>query len=68
MERDKQKNFRLSTAEDRKLQKAARAVGFTDSQWIRMVVRVALGETVLLAQLTRASKVDQARRRRKSRD
>ena len=63
----KQKNIRLATSEARKLQKAARAVGLTDSQWIRLVVRVALGETLLLDQLTRAAKVGQAHRRRKSR-
>jgi hypothetical protein len=64
---EKQKNIRLATSEDRKLQKAARAVGLTDSQWIRLVVRVALGETLLLEQLTRVAKVGQPRGRRKSR-
>lgn len=51
----KQKNFRLSAQEDRGVQRAARAAGITDSQWLRLVVRAALGETDLLEQLSRAS-------------
>lgn len=50
----KQKNFRLSAAEDRGVSRAARAAGLTESQWLRLVVRAALGETELLGQLSRA--------------
>jgi hypothetical protein len=60
---DKQKNFRLTGSEDRKIQKAARAAGLTDSQWLRLIVLTALGETALLDQLERAADV----RRRKAR-
>lgn len=51
----KQKNFRCSMAEDKAVQRAARDAGLTESQWLRLVVRAALGETKLLEQLTRAS-------------
>ena len=53
----KQKNFRLTAAEDKGVTKAARDVGFTDSEWLRIIVRVALGETALLEQLQRVSRV-----------
>jgi hypothetical protein len=51
----KQKNFRVTAAEDKGVTEAARDAGFTDSEWLRMIVRVALGETALLKQLQRVS-------------
>jgi hypothetical protein len=53
VKRAKQKNFRLMAAEDRQIQRAARAAGLTDSQWIRLMVLAALGETTLLKELER---------------
>lgn len=52
----KQKNFRLSDRESKALEKAAREVGVSESVWLRLVVRTALGETDLLEQLSRAAK------------
>ncbi len=52
---DKQKNFRLAIGEATLLEKAALQAGLTESQWLRLVVLAALGETSLLEQLSRAS-------------
>jgi hypothetical protein len=49
----KQKNFRLSAPEAKRMEREAREAGLTDSQWLRLIVRAALGETRLLEQLTR---------------
>jgi uncharacterized protein (DUF1778 family) len=51
----KQKNFRLSSSEEKLLQRAARKAGLTESQWLRLIVRAALGETMLLDQLSRVA-------------
>jgi hypothetical protein len=53
----KQKNFRLADDEDKAVPQAAHAAGLTESQWLRLMTRVALGETALLEQLQRASRL-----------
>jgi hypothetical protein len=55
LELDKQKNFRLETGEAKILAKAALHAGLPESQWLRLVVLAALGETSLLEQLTRVA-------------
>jgi hypothetical protein len=50
-----QKNFRLSDRESKAVERAAREAGVTESVWLRLVVRAALGETDLLAQLSRVA-------------
>jgi hypothetical protein len=59
----KQRNYRLTEAEDRGVIRAARAAGVTESQWLRLLVRVALGETALLEQLERVSRARKGRPR-----
>jgi hypothetical protein len=59
----KQRNYRLTAAEDRGVIRAARAAGVTESQWLRLLVRVALGETALLEQLERVSRARKGRSR-----
>lgn len=64
----KQKNFRLEETYARKLELAARQAGLTESEWLRLVVRTALGDRSLLEQLLRATEVKagaQARKRRR---
>jgi hypothetical protein len=51
----KQKNFRLSAREAQRVQRAARQAGVTESEWLRLVVLTALGETALLEQLSRVA-------------
>lgn len=51
----KQKNFRLSERESKSVERAARDAGVSESVWLRLIVRAALGETDLLAQLSRAA-------------
>jgi hypothetical protein len=53
MKLTKQKNFRLTAREDQLLQREARRAGVTDSEWLRLIVRAALGETALLEQMSR---------------
>jgi len=55
MKLTKQKNFRLSEAEARKLQREARRAGLSESEWLRLVVRAALGERALLEHLARVA-------------
>lgn len=50
-----QKNFRLSDRESKAVERAAREAGVTESVWLRLIVRAALGETDLLAQLSRVA-------------
>lgn len=62
----KQQNFRLAADEDKALRQAARDAGLKESQWLRLMVRVALGETALLEQLQRASGLRPRKRSRGS--
>jgi hypothetical protein len=61
----RQKNFRLTAREEKGIEREAQAVGLTDSQWLRLVVRAALGETRLLEQLSRVAPRRKARRAKK---
>ena len=56
----KQKNFRLSVREAKAVEKAARTAGVSESTWLRLVVRAALGETDLIEQLSRAMRTSTA--------
>jgi hypothetical protein len=50
-----QKNFRLSASEAKQVQRAASRAGLTESEWLRLVVRTALGDRALLDQLMRVA-------------
>lgn len=56
MRLDRQKNFRLSEAESERLSREVKKTGLTESQWLRLLVLTALGESTLAAQLQRVSK------------
>jgi len=58
----KQKNFRASERESKAIERAARDAGVSESVWVRLIVRAALGETALLEQLSRAAACDVSRR------
>jgi hypothetical protein len=59
-----QKNVRMTDLESKAVKRAARDAGLTESVWIRLIVRVALGDTDLLMQLSRAAIPPRPRRRR----
>ena len=61
MKLDRQKNFRLSGAEAKRMSRAVKKAGLTESQWLRLMVLAALGESTLSEQLQRVA----ARRRPK---
>jgi len=53
MRLNRQKNFRLSDAESKALGREAKKAGLTESQWLRLLVLTALGESSLFEQLER---------------
>jgi hypothetical protein len=59
----RQKNFRLSEAESERLSREVKKTGLTESQWLRLLVLTALGESNLSEQLNRVA----ARRRSRQR-
>jgi hypothetical protein len=61
----RQKNFRLSEAEAERLSREVKKTGLTESQWLRLLVLTALGESSLSEQLNRV--VAQRRRRTRQR-
>lgn len=50
-----QKNFRMTSRESKAVERAARDAGLPESVWLRLIVRVAIGDTDLLMQLSRAA-------------
>lgn len=67
MKLTKQKNFRVTETESRGAKLAAFDAGITESQFFRLLLRAALGETQLLEQLSRAAAVARTSRRAKTR-
>lgn len=53
MSLDRQKNFRLSATEAELLSREVKKTGLTESQWLRLLVLTALGESALAEQLQR---------------
>jgi hypothetical protein len=59
----KQKNFRLSEREAELLRREVKRAGVSESQWLRLVVLTALGETSLAEQLVRVIESTRANRK-----
>lgn len=67
MKLNRQKNFRLSEAEAKRLSRAVQQTGLTESQWLRLMVLAALGESHLAEHLTRVAARPRAPKRQEAR-